>query len=393
MENSSSRADRKGLRFGTLANTATIVSLLACYATRIEIWIPALKEPIEHWVNIHIQAAIIVAAAGVAVVGLALDRRYHQSMLPLAVGVVGFALCAWSMYAPFGRIEDIVGFVVLISAVFLNQTQALKRLTASLQSQRTEIEQQNALLEQQSRELASWNETLSQRVEEQISHIERLGRFKRFFSPQLAELIIEGGARDPLQIHRREIAVVFLDLRGFTAFADRTEPEEVIEVLNEYHTAIGELVGDYEGTLERFTGDGIMVFFNDPIPVPNPVERAIRLALAMRDRVGALTSRWNRRGYDLGMGIGIALGYATIGAIGFEGRWDYAAIGRVPNLAARLCSEAQSGQILINLPSLEGIENLVTVEPVGELSLKGFQRPVPVANIVGIKVEIEIRTD
>ena len=383
--------DQTRLPFGRLATTATIVSLIACYATRIEIWIPALEEPIKSWVNIHVQAAIIVAAAGAAVVGLALDRRHHQSAIPLIVGAVGFALTAWSMYAPFGRIEDIVGFVLLITAVFLNQTKALRQLTLSLQSQRTEIERQNTLLEQQSRELADWNQTLSQRIEDQLSHIERLARFKRFFSPQLAELILEGGTQDPLQIHRREIAVLFLDLRGFTAFADRAEPEEVIEVLNEYHTAIGELIGDYEGTLERFTGDGIMVFFNDPIPVLNPAERAVRLALAMRDRVDALTARWNRRGYDLGMGMGIALGYATIGAIGFKGRWDYAAIGRVPNLAARLCSEAQSGQILINIPSLEGMENLVTTEPVGDLGLKGFQRPVPVANIVGLKAAMEAR--
>jgi class 3 adenylate cyclase len=308
------------------------------------------------------------------------------------MGTIGFALIAWSMYAPFGRIDDVVGFVLLITAVFLNQTKALRKLTETLQSQQTEIERQNTLLEQQSQQLADWNQTLSQRVADQISHIERLDRFKRFFSPQLAELILEGGAQDPLQLHRREIAVLFLDLRGFTAFADRTEPEEVIRVLNEYHAAIGELIGDYEGTLERFTGDGIMVFFNDPIPVPNPVERAIRLALAMRDRVGALTSRWNRRGYDLGMGIGIALGYASIGAIGFEGRWDYAAIGRVPNLAARLCAEAQSGQILINTPSLEGIESLLNIQPVGELSLKGFQRPVPVANIVAVKSATEVRS-
>jgi len=383
--------ERIRLPFGRLASIATLVSLVACYATRIEIWIPALKEPIKNWVNIHIQAAIIVAAAGVAVAGLGLDRGQHRSALPLSLGAVGFGLIAWSMYAPFGRIEDIVGFVVLVAAVFLNQTKALRQLTLNLQSQRAEIEQQNALLEQQSRQLAQWNQTLSQRVEDQLSHIERLGRFKRFFSPHLAELILQGGTQDPLPIHRREIAVLFLDLRGFTAFADRAEPEEVIEVLNEYHSAIGELIGDYEGTLERFTGDGIMVFFNDPIPVPNPVERAVRLALAMRDQVRSLTSRWNSRGYDLGMGMGIALGYATIGAIGFEGRWDYAAIGRVPNLAARLCSEAQSGQILINRPSLEGIENLVTIEPMGDLSLKGFQRPVPVANVIGVKPAVEIR--
>lgn len=370
-----------------------MISLVACYATRVEIWIPALKEPIENWVNIHIQAAIIVAAAGVAVAGLALDRREHQSTLPLAFGAIGFALIAWSMYGPFGRIEDIVGFVVLVASVFLNQTKALCQLTSSLQSQRAEIEQQNALLAEQSRKLAEWNQSLSQRVEDQLSHIERLGRFKRFFSPHLAELILQGGTQDPLPIHRREIAVLFVDLRGFTAFADRAEPEEVIEVLSEYHRAIGELIGDYQGTLERFTGDGIMVFFNDPLPVPNPVELAVRLALAMRDRVGSLTSRWNSRGYDLGIGMGIALGYATIGAIGFEGRWDYAAIGRIPNLAARLCAEAQSGQILINEPSLEGLESLVVIEPIGDLSLKGFQRPVSVANVVSAKDPMARRDD
>ena len=373
------------MRFGTLANTATIISLIACYATRIQIWIPALEGPIQEWVNIHLQAAIIVAAAGAAIVGLALDRPHHLSNLPFTLGAVGFGLIAWSMYAPFGRIEDTVGFVVLVAAVFLNQTKALRQLSLSLQSQRAEIEQQNALLEQQSRQLAEWNRTLSQRVEEQVSHIERLGRFKRFFSPELADLILDGGAQDPLPIHRREIAAIFLDLRGFTAFADRAEPEEVIAVLNEYHAAIGELIGEYGGTLERFTGDGIMVFFNDPIPVSNPLERAIHLALSMRDRVAVLAERWNRRGYDLGMGIGIALGYATMGAIGFEGRWDYAAIGRVPNLAARLCAEAQAGQILINRPSLDGMEDAFVLEGIGDLTLKGFQRPVAVANIVSAK--------
>jgi class 3 adenylate cyclase len=384
-------SDRKPLPFGVLANTATVVSLIACYATRIQIWIPTLQEPIKNWVNIHLQAVIIVAAAGAAVVGLVLDRRHHRSLLPLAAGAAGFVLIAWSMYAPFGRIEDTVGFVVLVAAVFLNQTKALRQLTMNLQSQRTEIEQQNTLLEQQSRELAEWNQTLSQRVEEQVSHIERLGRFKRFFSPELADLILEGGTQDPLQIHRREIAALFLDLRGFTAFADRAEPEDVIKVLNEYHAAIGDLIGEYGGTLERFTGDGIMVFFNDPIPVPNPLEQAIRLGLAMRDKVGALAQRWDRRGYDLGMGIGIALGYATMGAIGFEGRWDYAAIGRVPNLAARLCAEAKSGQILIDRPSLDGLEDLFVIEPVGDLHLKGFQRPVAVANIVDVKVAMQGR--
>lgn len=377
--------NRRRLPFGVLATTATILSLVSCYATRIEIWVPSLHEPIRNWVNVHVQAAIIVGTAAAAVVGLMLDRNDHRSTTPFAVGCAGFILIAWSMYAPFGRIDDIVGFVLLISAVFLNQTKALRALTVNLRSQKTEIERQHTLLEQQSQQLADWNRTLTQRVEDQLSRIERLGRLKRFFSPQLADVILEGNTQDPLKIHRREIAVVFLDLRGFTAFADRAEPEEVIDVLQEYHTAMGELIVKWEGTLERFTGDGIMVFFGDPIIVANPLERAIRLALAMRDRVDTLTPRWRRRGYDLGLGIGVALGYATIGAIGFEGRWDYAAIGRVTNLAARLCAEAQSGQILINQASLDSMDNLLEIELVGDLRLKGFQREVPVLNILGVK--------
>src|SRR5881296_3524837 len=196
-------------------------------------------------------------------------------------------------------------------------------------------------------ELTELNHTLERRVSEQVTQLERLSRLKRFFSPALAEAIVSGGADDPLKSHRREIVVVFLDLRGFTAFAETSEPEEVMSVLREYHAAMGELVLTHEGTLERFTGDGMMIFFNDPVPVPNPAERATRMALAMRERVRDLRVKWRKRGVDLDLGIGIAQGYATIGAIGFEGRLDYGAIGTVTNLAARLCGEAKPGQILI----------------------------------------------
>ena len=197
-------------------------------------------------------------------------------------------------------------------------------------------------------ELAEWNRTLEQRVSEQVGELEQLGRLKRFFSPQLAELIVAGGAADPLKTHRREITVVFLDLRGFTAFAETAEPEEVMGVLREYHAEMGRLVLEHEGTLERFTGDGMMVFFNDPVEAPDPAERALRMALAMRDSVARLAIGWRKRGWDLALGVGLAKGYATIGAIGFEGRWDYGAIGTVTNLAARLCGEARPGQILIS---------------------------------------------
>jgi class 3 adenylate cyclase len=232
--------------------------------------------------------------------------------------------------------------------------------------------------------LAEWNRTLEQRVQEQVAQVERLGRLKRFFSPQLAELIVAGGTDDPLRTHRREITVVFLDLRGFTGFAETAEPEEVMGVLREYHEAMGRLVLEHEGTLERFTGDGMMVFFNDPVPVENPAERAVRMAAAMRDRVRELRAAWRKRGHDLDLGVGIAQGYATIGAIGFEGRWDYGAIGTVTNLAARLCAEAQGGQVLVTSRVAAAVEAVVEVEEVGALSLRGLTRPVPTLNVVGL---------
>ena len=234
-------------------------------------------------------------------------------------------------------------------------------------------------------ELAQWNRTLEQRVAEQVSLVERLGRLKRFFSPQLAELIVAGGADDPLKTHRREVTVCFLDLRGFTAFAEAAEPEEVMAVLREYHAEMGKLIVEHEGTLERFTGDGMMVFFNDPVQVANPGERAVRMALAMRERVVGLVEKWRGLGYELDLGIGIAQGYATIGAIGFEGRWDYGAIGSVTNLASRLCGTAKPGQILVAKRVLVAIADLLEVEPVGELTLKGFQRPIPAFSVIGLK--------
>ena len=262
----------------------------------------------------------------------------------------------------------------------INQAELLARVRSLLR-----IKQLYDTVQAQATQLSDWNKTLEQRVQEQVAQLERLGRLKRFFSPQLAELIVTGGADDPLKTHRREVTVVFLDLRGFTAFAETSEPEEVMGVLREYHAEMGKLILDHEGTLERFTGDGMMIFFNDPVPVPNPAERAIRMALAMRERVGDLTIKWRKRGYDLDFGVGIAQGYATIGGIGFEGRWDYGAIGTVTNLASRLCGEAKPGQILVSQRLLGTVESLVEVEPVGEITLKGFHRPITAYNILRMK--------
>jgi class 3 adenylate cyclase len=234
-------------------------------------------------------------------------------------------------------------------------------------------------------ELAEWNQTLERRVAEQVAQLEQLGRLKRFFSPQLAELIVAGGTDDPLKTHRREVTVVFLDLRGFTAFAETAEPEEVMGVLREYHAEMGRLILAHEGTLERFTGDGMMIFFNDPVEVPNPAERAIRMAVAMRAVVGDLAARWHKRGWDLSLGVGIAQGYATIGAIGFEGRLDYGAIGTVTNLAARLCGEAAAGQILVSARVAGAVESMVEADDLGPVTLKGLARPVPIWSVRGLR--------
>jgi class 3 adenylate cyclase len=230
----------------------------------------------------------------------------------------------------------------------------------------------------QALQLAEWNGKLEQRVHEQLAQMERLSRLKNFFSPQLAEAIVSGGTEDPLKSHRREITVVFLDLRGFTAFTETADPEEVMGVLREYHTAMGALILQHEGTLERFTGDGIMILFNDPVPVPDAPQRAVRMAQQMQQRTAVLVHGWKRRGYDLHLGIGIAMGYATIGGIGFEGRIDYSAIGNVCNLAARLCGEAKGGEILLAPRVVAALgDGEPGLQPAGEFQLKGFARPVP----------------
>jgi len=231
-------------------------------------------------------------------------------------------------------------------------------------------------VQEQAAQLEQWNRTLEQRVAAQVAEIERLGALKRFLSPQVAELVVSAGDERLLESHRREITVVFCDLRGFTAFAETSEPEEVMGVLRQYHEALGELIFRHEGTVEHFAGDGLVVLFNDPLPCPDPTARAVRMAVAMRARIAELSKGWRKQGHELGFGVGIAQGYATLGIIGFAGRYDYAAIGPVANLASRLCDEATDGEILISQRARAAVEDLVEAEAVGDLALKGFARPV-----------------
>ena len=238
---------------------------------------------------------------------------------------------------------------------------------------------------EQAAQLADWNRQLETRVAAQVGEIEGMQRLRRFLSPQVADLVLKGGQDKLLDAHRREVTVVFCDLRGFTSFAETAEPEEVMSVLGDYHGALGPIINAHEGTLERFAGDGLLVFFNDPVPCSNPAERAVRMAVEARDAVATLQTKWQRVGHELGFGVGIAKGYATLGRIGFEGRYDYAAIGTVTNLGARLCGEAKSGQIVIAQRVAAEVEAITELEPLGALTLKGFHGPIRAHNVQGMK--------
>jgi class 3 adenylate cyclase len=257
----------------------------------------------------------------------------------------------------------------------------------TLEALYSEIQDKNRQVEEQAAQIAEWNVRLETRVAEQVSKIGQMSKLTRFLSPKVSDLIMSGDADDPLKTHRRDITVVFVDLRGFTGFTETAEPEEVMGVLREYHAELGRAIMAYDGTIEHFSGDGVMILFNAPVPVEHHELQAIRMALCMREAIAELAQRWKKRGYALGFGVGIAGGYATIGTIGFEGRLDYGAIGTVTNLAARLCGEAKDGQILISPGTFSKVESRIEVEHVGELSLKGFHRPVLAHNVLAARPE------
>ena len=258
----------------------------------------------------------------------------------------------------------------------------LREKNIELERSHDVVRQQTSQLEVQAQELSKFNQELERRVADQVSEIERVGRLRRFLPPQVADLIVASGMEKQLESHRREITALFCDLRGFTGFSESSDPEDVMALLRDYHAGIGEIIIKYSGTLERYAGDGVMVVFNDPVLVENPALQAVQMALKTREAMGLLTEKWRQLGHEIGFGIGIAHGYATLGTIGFEGRFDYAAIGTVSNVASRLCDEAKPGQILISPRVLMAVKDAVTVEAVGEFELKGIRRPVAAYNVL-----------
>jgi adenylate cyclase len=287
------------------------------------------------------------------------------------------------MISAVDEIESVIRCIELGAEDYLskpfNPTLLRARVGASLERKRLHDQ-----VRAQAADLATWNKTLEKRVADQLAEIERMGRLRRFLSPQIAAAVLASGDESVLESHRRDIAVVFCDVRGFTAFAETAEPEEVTSFLREYHTLLGALIHKYEGTLERFIGDGLMVLFNDPLRCTDPSIRAVRMAVEMRTQIKELTAKWRKQGHELGFGMGISYGYATLGRIGFEGRFDYSAVGTVVNLAARLCEEASDGQILIDGKVLSAIEAVAETQPAGELTLKGLHRPIPAFNVCGL---------
>ena len=321
---------------------------------------------------------------------LAADARYTERTDPDVVFAVELGGIRTFVAAPMVKEKKLIGALILYRQEVRPFTDKQIELLENFASQAViAIENARLLgeLREKTEDVIKLNQQLEQRVADQVGEIERMGRLRRFLPPQVADLIVASGTEKQLASHRREITALFCDLRGFTGFTETADAEDVIALLREYHAAIGEIIIKYSGTLERYAGDGVMVVFNDPVPVENPALQAVLMALEMREAIGALTETWRRWGHDIGFGIGIAHGFATLGTIGFEGRFDYAAIGTVSNVASRLCDEAKPGQILISPRVLTKVENAVAVEPVGEFTLKGIRRPLAAYNVVAAASE------
>ena len=322
----------------------------------------------------------------VHIADLAEEQDYIERSNPGMVAAVELGGIRTHVVVPLLKDDELIGTFHLSRQEVRPFTDKQIELVTNFASQAVIAIENTRLLKElreRTEEVEKLNQHLEQRVSDQVGEIERMSSLRRFLPPQVADLIVASGSEKQLESHRREIAALFCDLRGFTGFTESSDAEDVMALLRDYHAAIGQTIIKYGGTLERFAGDGVMVIFNDPVPVENPALQAVLMALELRDAIGTLTQTWSRLGHEIGFGIGIAHGFATLGTIGFEGRFDYAAIGTVSNVASRLCDEAKPGQILISPRVLMKVENAVKVEPVGEFELKGIRRPLAAYNVVG----------
>lgn len=325
----------------------------------------------EFEMNIHLQALFMWAFALVTVIGLAQDRKLHGNTIPLIMSAGAVIIIVGTLYTFYDVRILILGYVFLVIAALLNQNMMLGSLNVEVQKQ--------------ARQLRELNSTLEQRVETQVREIERLAKLKRFLSTAVADLITAEGKESLLDSHRRLIACLFCDVRNFTSFSEAVEPEEVMNVLQAVHEHMGHLVAEHNATIGYRAGDGLLVIFNDPLPCADPVLEAAQLALEMKDSFAKIQAHWRKLGHDLGFGIGIAYGYATLGLIGSEGRYDYTPIGNVVNIAARLCDRAGDGEILIDDRAYLELEHKAGIEPVGRLDLKGIGKQVETYKVIGLR--------